>query len=190
MQQVVVEIQEEKELAKRAQNKDIDAFELLIKKYELEIFNYAKKMLRDEMLAMDIIQETTIKAFKYLDKYDPKYSFKVWLYALAKNLIIDETRKKYYHQKKQTFSLDEEFALEPACEDIDQLEHDSLKEALEKALDKLPEALRSIITLCDVLELSYEEAAEIEGINIGTVKSRLNRGRNALRQMKHLKEYL
>jgi len=189
MQTVTINVQEA-ELLKRLKDKDVDAFELLIKKYELEIYNYINKMMRDQMLAMDIWQETIIKAFKYLDKYDSQYSFKGWLYALAKNLIIDETRKKYFHQKIKTDSLDDGFAVIPAKEEVDNVEYQSLKQALDNALSKLPDNLRSIITLCDVLEMSYEEAAEVEGINIGTVKSRLNRGRNALKKMKHLKEYL
>lgn len=180
----------EKKLIARVQNKEIDAFEEIIKKYELEIYNYILKMIRDEMLAMDLLQETVLKAYKYLDNYDSKYSFKVWLYTLAKNNVIDETRKKYYHQKKQTDSFSDPHIQVPGKEDYDQVEFESLKEALEAAVNKLPDQLRSIITLCDIMEMSYEEAAAVEQINIGTVKSRLNRARNALKQMKHLKEYL
>lgn len=189
MQTVMANVPET-ELLERLKAKDVSVFEIMIKKHELEIYNYINKMMHDQMLAMDIWQETIIKAFKYLDKYDTNYSFKGWLYALAKNLIVDETRKKYFHQKKLTTSLDEGFCVASAKEVADDMEHQSLKEALDLALSKLPDKLRSIITLCDVLEMSYSEAAEIEKINIGTVKSRLNRGRNALRNMKHLKEYL
>ncbi len=181
----------EKQLILEAQRKRPEAFERLIKIHEVEIFSYIKKMMHNSYSSMDLLQETMIKAYQYIEKYDPQYSFKAWLYRIAKNTVIDEIRKKSYKtQQNCTYIEDNPQISITYNEPQDQLEYQSLKEALEAAIEKLPLKLKNLVVLCDIQELSYEEAARIEGITIGTIKSRLHRARNALRKMKHLKEYL
>lgn len=189
MKNTMTDVQD-KALVIQAKKQDEKAFEIIIKKYEVEVYNYLCKITRDHMLAMDLLQETIIKAYKYLDRFDDKYSFKVWLFSLAKNVFIDETRKSYYKYKHCTDSFYDVQVRIPAQPVADEVEHQSLKDALAAAFERLPEKYRSILTLGDILELSYEEISAIEKISIGTVKSRLNRARNQLKRMKHLKQYL
>lgn len=178
----------ENKLIEKAMNGDMDSFELLIKDYQLYAYNIAYKMLGCEEDAKDAAQEALIKVYKNLKSFKGDSSFSTWLYRIVMNTCKDELRKK-----KSTTSIDETYEeddgnvklqLESSTYNpVVEYERKEVKEKLNKALSKLPEQNKSVLILRDVYGYSYEEICQIEGSPIGTVKSRINRGRKLLRDI-------
>ncbi len=162
---------------------DINAFELLVKKYEKPIFILVYNLLRQPHVTEDFAQDTFLAAFKNIRSFNPKKSsFSTWLFKIAKNKCLNEMKRK----KEITISkLPEPVIHKKPTDDL------LVAEAfvkLDNALDLLSLKERSIFILKEFDDLSYEEISEIEGIKIGTVKSRLSRTKEKLRSI--LKDYL
>lgn len=141
----------------------------------------------------DLIQETYLKAFKFIDKYQEGTNAKAWLFKILKNAYINEYRKKVkrpvkvdfeeiisYHEREKSGDL----LFADLREDI--FTH-VMGDEVTTAINALPEDFRTVILLCDIEGFSYEEIAKILEIPIGTVRSRLFRARNMLKEM--LKRY-
>lgn len=172
-------------LIARAQAGDRDAFNQLVVNTQGVAYNTAYRVLQDEALAADAVQEAFIKAYRALDGYRGG-SFKSWFLRILMNTCYDLLRV----QKRQTaISLD---ALPVETEDANQLANPSerpeayaermeLRHWLERGMATLPVDQRIVLTLSDVEGYSYQEIGEITGVPLGTVKSRLSRGRIALR---------
>ncbi|WP_317856186.1 sigma-70 family RNA polymerase sigma factor [Chakrabartyella piscis] len=181
--------QRQLELVKKAKAGDMLAFEDLIVQYEKMIYNVALRMMNHSEDAYDMAQEVFIKAYRYLDKFDERSAFSTWLYRIAVNTCIDEMRKR---KGKQTQSLDNELQNEDGSWKQEIADPDATPEeaVLQKeeqseimqALDTLSEEHKTIVVLRDIRGLSYEEIAEITETSLGTVKSRLSRGRKQLQQ--------
>ncbi len=177
-------------LAALAKQGDTAAFEALVTAYERMVYNVVYRMMPNQEDAKDISQEVFLKAYRYLDRFDQKASFSTWIYKIAVNTAIDEMRRR---KGKETISLDWEFEGEdgaqkkqyqpdgPSVEE-QVLEKEGLSE-IWRAMAKLSAEHRTVITLRDVEGLSYTEIAEITGASLGTVKSRLARGRLALKEL-------
>lgn len=176
----------EKELIRRAKKGDVEAFEELISGYEKKVYNTVYRFFNNSEDAMDITQEIFIKVFTSLHSFRESASFSTWLYRIAVNTCIDFMRKK----KDETVPIKEEII---AGNDIkhgsysqlpeDFVEKRELKEALLKAINSLPYEQRICVILRDIQGFSYTEMSEILMCSLGTIKSRLNRGRRALREI-------
>lgn len=167
---------------------DVASFEKLIVKYNRYVYNIAFRMMGNEEDAKDMSQETLIKAFKAIGQFKMEASFSTWLYRITINVCKDELRKR----KETVLSYDAELADESTLKDIIRddaanpiliYEKIELKASIETALSKLSEDNKSVVVLKDLLGYSYEEIGEILQIPIGTVRSRLNRSRSALKNI-------
>lgn len=177
-------------LVEKAQSGDSNAFGELIMRHERFVYNVVYRMLPNKEDAEDISQEVFIKAYKYIGKFDGKASFSTWIYKIAVNTCIDEIRKR---KGKETISMNNEiegeegaFVKEFADSGISVEEEVIAKEgfaAIKNAIDNLSEEHKTVITLRDLEGLSYTEIAEITDSSMGTVKSRLARGRKALKDI-------
>lgn len=143
--------------------------------------------------ADDLIQETYMKAFKFMDKYEKGTNAKAWLFKILKNAYINEYRKKV--KSPQKVDVDDVGLVKTTENQNERLKADlrddiytnELGDEVTKALDKLPEDFRTVILLCDIEGFSYEEMSKIIDIPVGTIRSRLFRARNALKEL--LKPY-
>lgn len=167
---------------------DVASFEKLIVKYNRYVYNIAFRMMGNEEDAKDMSQETLIKAFKAIGQFKMEASFSTWLYRITINVCKDELRKR----KENVLSYDAELSEESTLKDIIRddaanpiliYEKIELKASIETALSKLSDDNKSVVVLKDLLGYSYEEIGEILQIPIGTVRSRLNRSRSALKHI-------
>ncbi|MBF4694841.1 RNA polymerase sigma factor [Fusibacter ferrireducens] len=178
----------ETKLLERAIQGDVESFEQLIKKYNRYAYNIAYRMMGNEEDAKDMSQEALIKAYKNIKKFKMESSFSTWLYRIVINTCKDELRKR----KETAYSLDETFGEdnrlkhEISDEKSDPIlvyEKAELKANIESALNRLSDDGKSVVVLKDILGYSYDEIGEILQIPIGTVRSRLNRSRIALKEI-------
>ncbi len=148
-------------------------FERIYKKYKNDVYNYVYWRVLDREDALDITQEVFIKVYRNLDGFKGRSSIKTWLFAIARNTVTNYlTRNK----KKEETELEESLFLD----NFNRSEAE-MKRTLLLALDKLPLEHAEILRLYYFDRFSYKEIAELMGINIGTVKSRLNRAKKYLK---------
>lgn len=168
---------------------DADAFAILVEKYQDRIYSAILNYVFNPDDAIDISQDTFVKAYTKLHSFDSSSAFYTWLYRIAINTAIDFLRKR---KSRPTDSLDDdkytEIGFEPASKDstVDPVKVTSRNEqafAIRKAIGSLSEKLRSVIVLHDVEGLSQEEVADILKVPVGTVKSRVSRARAELRYL-------
>ncbi len=164
------------------------AFSLLVSRYKDPLTNFVYRFVGDLDDAHDIVQETFVRAYRSRRSYKPIARFSTWIYTIAVNLarsflrrrkvrnIITFTRVK--DEKDPVYDLPDEAPRPDVLTDA-AMRH----ERIQKALNALPAKYRAIIVLRDVQELSYEEIVAITGLPMGTVKSRINRGRAMLQEM-------
>jgi len=156
------------------------------------LFTFAYNLTYNESDANDLVQETYLKAYRFIDKYQANTNPKAWLFRILKNVFINEYRKKSREPAKidfdQMVAPGEEHPVLPATLDLrEEIFDDLLGDEISAALNSLPVDYKTVILLCDIEGFSYEEIAEILEIPIGTVRSRLFRARNMLKQK--LKKY-
>jgi RNA polymerase sigma-70 factor (ECF subfamily) len=174
----------EKTLIRAAQRGDLEAFNLLILRYQNLLFGIALRLLNDEDAAADAVQEALISAFRRFDTFRGD-SLRSWLARVVVNACYDEIRKK---RRQHSVPLDQFNAegdeietsywlVDPQADPEVQYESSELESAIQKSLNKLPAIYRLVLVLVDVEGLSYEEAASAAGVPVGTVKSRLARAR-------------
>jgi len=181
----------EKDLIEKAQKMDVQAFEQLVEKYQKKVFNIAFSMLNNMDDASDISQEVFIKAFKSIKHFKQNSSFSTWLYRITVNTCLDELRKR--KNKSNVFSIDQVIHLESG-EVTRQLEDDrptpdsmvennELRALVRDSISQLSDELKEVIILRDINGLSYDDIADMLDCPLGTVKSRINRARNALKEI-------
>jgi len=150
---------------------------------------FAYHLTYEETGANDLVQETYLKAFKFIDKYEKGTNAKAWLFKILKNAYINEYRKKVKRPVKVDF---EEIISYHERASADHVLYADLREdvftnvmgdEVTIAINALPEDFRTVILLCDIEGFTYEEIAKILEIPIGTVRSRLFRARNMLKEM-------
>ena len=154
------------------------------------LYNTAYRMARNPQDAEDLVQETYLKAYKYYDKFQEGTNFKAWLFKILKNTFINRYRKKQAQPTQSAFSdIEDAFETqlsEEGREKIPSPEEKLLEEVLDedvqRALDELPTDYRMVVLLADLESFSYKEIAEILDIPVGTVMSRLYRGRRQLEE--------
>jgi RNA polymerase sigma-70 factor, ECF subfamily len=174
-------------LVERIVSGERDLFTTLVARYEKRILNYVYRIIRRYEDAHDLTQEIFIKVFMALDRYDAKYQFSTWIFRIAQNSAIDTLRKRSLPEVSLTKSGpdDEEGSeREVADEGVSpyrDLKNKELSAAIDEAIEDLPSDYRELIQLRHFGELSYEEIADLKELPLGTVKNKLFRARNMLK---------
>jgi RNA polymerase sigma-70 factor (ECF subfamily) len=179
-------------IVKRAQKGDRLAFGELVELYKDKLFNLGYRMLGNPQEAEDVAQETFLRAYSNLQTYNPNHKFSTWIYRIATNLCIDRIRKK-----KPDYSLDSEVdgieggdmysrLASPGPTPLEELVRTETQREVQSAIDALPENYRAAVILKYIHDLSLQEIADILEVPVSTVKTRIHRGREALRAcLKH-----
>lgn len=170
------------------------AFALLIAQYSHPVYSLMARSLRDSADAADVTQEVFVKVFRNISGFHGDSSLRTWIYRIALHEASNQ-RRWWNRHKKQELTIDaplendegETFCLADALASTSASPYDcaartELEHRITSALQTLPEAFREVVVLREIEGFGYEEIAEILGVNIGTVKSRLTRGRAALRE--------
>jgi len=180
---------EEKALIERCKRGDLAAFNDLVRKYEKQVYNFAYRLTGNYDDANDVAQDAFLRVFNAIGSFRGDASFSTWLFRITTNVFLDERKRAKAHPQA---SLDEYLELgessvtrqiedpSPTPEAI--LEESERAQLLSNAVRDLPEYQRAMVTLYHGQQKSYEEIAEIMDLPIGTVKSRLNRARLALKE--------
>ncbi len=177
----------DQELVERAQKGDKRAFELLVMKYQRKLARLLSRMVRDQAEIEDITQESFIKAYRALPQFRGESAFYTWLYRIAvntaKNYLVARGRRaptttEFSNEEAEGFE-DAELLRDIATPDAE-LQTKQIAAAVNKAVEALPEELRTAITLREIEGLSYEEIAQMMDCPIGTVRSRIFRAREAI----------
>lgn len=176
-----MELEKEKrndyDLMQRVRNGDMLAFSQIVDKYKNRLMNVIGRMVQGNEEAEDIVQETFMRVYQHRDSFDFRHCFSTWLYTIALNLARNELRKRKRFKFFDIFDLqgkEAEIAVEMELPS-------NLPQALERAIEGLPDKYKMAFVLRDVQELPYEEVAQIMNIPLGTVKSRVNRARAILK---------
>ncbi len=169
-------------------------FEELVGRYRGRLVNYLYRMLRNEEDAHDLAQEVFVKIYGALDRFDPKYRFSTWLFRVAQNAAIDKIRKRRLklvslHRPDTGEGDSGEWEL-PGNEPTPYKQARNVERgaAIRQAVDELPWEYRELISLRHYGELSYDEIAKLKQMPLGTVKNKLFRGRQMLKEK--LRDYL
>ena len=179
-------------LIAQAQQGDAAAFERLISTYQGKIYGFARAYSGDPHEAADLAQEALIKVYRSLHGFRFQSSLLTWMFRIVKNVALDHYRSRQQRERRREQPLEhgsevERTSLYGSRESVhgpeDRLLADEQRQALWAALDCVPEVYHTVVVLADMQGLSYEEVAAIVGAPVGTVKSRLNRGRDALREV-------
>jgi RNA polymerase sigma-70 factor (ECF subfamily) len=187
---VNVEALSDHELVAAARDGDELAFQEVVRRYRTPITNFVYRMLNDYDMAVDLAQETFVRVYTSIGRYEANYSFSTYIYRIASNLAISEIRKRKRRKVVSLFGVftgDDGEPVEHDPADERQLPEDALlederKRAVGRAIASLPEKYRTALVLRDIEDHSYEQIAAILGLSEGTVKSRINRARNLLRE--------
>lgn len=187
--------QSDEELIAAFQHGNQPAFDTLVGRYKDQLMNFVFRFVGDFDEADDIVQETFVRLFQKKHSYKPVAKFSTWIYTIATNLAKTQLRRR---KQRALFSLsrtgegqdERDHELPDVRYRADQRAESTLQhEVIQKALDSISPKYSEVVILCDVQELTYEEICAITGLNIGTVKSRLNRGRAQLQELlKELEE--
>ena len=175
-------------LVRRAKKGDYRAFDLLVLKYQSRIVSIAFKFVKEIQLAEDISQESFIKAYRSIDSFREESAFYTWLYRItantAKNYLVSKGRRKESSISDLSIPENDDFFELPTNDSPEQiLMAQSLKETIYDALSGLPEDTRTALSLREFEGLNYEEIAEIMNCPVGTIRSRIFRGREALENL-------
>ena len=170
-----------------------NAYIELVNRYKDKLINFIFNYLGDIESSEDVVQETMIKLYQKKHYYKEIAKFSTWLYTIAKNLANTELRKR--KQRKTTllsqFSKDDKMYDLPSNDNEvgQEIQTEIVSKIIREAVDQLSEKFKTVITLRDIQQLSYEDISEIIDVPIGTVKSRINRARLQLQvELKHLKK--
>ena len=150
------------------------------------LYNFALRTTGNQDDAHDLLQETYLKAYRFWDKYEKGTNIRAWLFRIMKNSYINRYRKETKEPDKVDYEDIENFYNTIRAESTDpndlqkQLYGNLLGDEVTKALQELPDDFRTVVILCDIEGLTYEEIAEFVECPIGTVRSRLHRGRKLL----------
>lgn len=188
----------DQDLVARAQKGSERAYRELLGRYQRPLFSHIYRMVRDREQAEDLAQETFIRVFNHIDRYDPQYKFSSWIFKIATNLTIDSIRRR----EIKTVSIDgSRYATTPDEIEASTITVESRDEnpeelllarelggEIEEAIGRLRPEYRTAILLRHIDGREYQEIAEIMAVPLGTVKTYIHRGRNELRgYLEHLR---
>lgn len=163
------------------------AFQELVERYQTRLLNFIYRTIGDRERAEDLVQEVFIRVYRHLHRFDRSKKFSTWIYTIASNLAKNELRNRsrnplvlFQTIRKSWQDDDRPLQFEdPANRPDDLFRKRHLRELVDQSVGRLPEHHRQVFILRELEGKSYEEIAEITDCNLGTVKSRLNRARNA-----------
>jgi RNA polymerase sigma-70 factor, ECF subfamily len=179
----------DEELVRQALAGDQGSFGVLVERYQHRLVSFLHRMLRDVDTAHDLAQEVFLRVYQALDRYDPQFKFSTWTFRVAHNLGIDELRRRRVRwvplQRPEGGEEDM-----PAERDLpsmgptpyQDLRNEQRGDAIQRAIDGLPGDYRELIVMRHYAELSYEEIAQLKRMPLGTVKNKLFRGRQMLKE--------
>lgn len=178
----------EARLAKLSRNGDRHAFEELVDMYKDKIYHLGYRMLGQSGDAEDVVQETFLRVYMNLDRYDENQKFSTWIYRIATNLCIDRLRKR-----KPNYSLDAELPDSEGADWYSTLASDQdtpeeelvlseTQQQIRKAIETLPEKYKSVVILRYLHDMSLQEIGDVLQMPVTTIKTRVHRGREFLRK--------
>lgn len=185
---VTYESIDEKRLVERGQKGDREAIDELVRRYQNKAYQYAYRLTHDADEAADLAAEAFVRIYTAIPRFRAESRFTTWLYRIITNCFLDQKKKE---KPRKTVSLDENPLLgesgtqmgAPVGDPTESSEKNERGEILMAAIDELPEYQRAMIVMYHMEMLGYEEIAAALDLPIGTVKSRLNRARLALREL-------
>ncbi len=167
------------------------AFPELVDRYQNRLLNFIYRTIGDRDRGEDLVQETFIRVYRHLHRFDQTKKFSTWIYTIASNLAKNELRNRsrnplvLFQTIKKNWEADHRPLQweDPAHRPDDLFRKRHLRDLVESAVEQLPEHHRVVFVLREMEGKTYEEISEITGVNLGTVKSRLNRARNNFAQI-------
>lgn len=185
-----MDIEKEKKLVGQAKKGNIKAFEQLVLEHEKIVYNIIYRIMDNEEDTYDLSQETFIKAYTKINQFNEESRFSTWLYRIATNTSLDELRKR---KGKEVYSIDRPLSGEDSDilpEHIDKnanVEEEIIDKeksnVIECAFKELNENNKAILNLREIQGLSYDEIAKVLGVSLGTVKSRISRARQEMKNI-------
>jgi len=180
----------------RVKQGDTVAFTTLVEKYKQPVMNLAFRTLRDETEAEDLAQTAFVQAWKSAARYEPSAKFSTWLFTIARNLCLNEIRRRQRHPAESLDQTRDDSEDQPLYQVEDRrisaapenLLRGELESKVDEALSVLPENQRTALLLCRQEELSYEEIAKVLGCSLSATKSLIHRARETIKA--RLKPYL
>lgn len=177
----------EQELIEKARSGDSASFERLVTLYERKVYATAFRYMGNEADALDMAQEVFIRVFRFLDKFNEKSSFSTWLYRITVNVCKDGLKKRGGRNELPLEIPDDDDGYyinevsDSRYDPVEVYEKVELQRIIRDGIDALPTNYKEIIIMRDICGLTYEEISETLSIEIGTVKSRISRARERLR---------
>ncbi len=180
-------LDDEQKLIKDALAGDSKSFERLMKLYSRKIYSFVYRMVRDEEIATELVQDFFIKIYTVLHKYNFTYKFSTWAYRICYNMVIDHVRKNQVNID----SLDDDFVTQKALLEsdnfvsdngFDNLEQTEIRELVWNSVERIPLKFRELVLLRYLDGLKYEEIAEITELPVGTIKNRIFKAKELLRE--------
>lgn len=169
----------------RVKNGDHDAFGVIMQRYERQLVVFFLRQLRDEDGARDLVMDTFLRVYKAAYRYEPRAKFSTYIYQIARNLVINESRKREIRKTDSLDEMNDDSSIHLAGNILNPEQafaRDEQTRLVHRALDELPEDQRTILILVEYQDLSYEKVAQIMECSIGTVKSRMHRARQKVRE--------
>jgi RNA polymerase sigma-70 factor, ECF subfamily len=167
-----------------------DAYEILIQRYQQPVYSLVCRLMNDPGDAPDIVQEVFLKVFRSIGAFRGNSSLKTWIYRIAVNEAYNHRRWFCRHQRQEVALGSDEGAphhadnmTDPGRSPFEQAADRETRALVEQALEKLNPKFRAAVVLRDIEDLSYEDIATVLNVSLGTVKSRIMRGREALRKI-------
>src|SRR5579863_3243796 len=168
----------DEELMLEVRNGTGETLGVLFDRYHSPLYNFYAKLTGDRTLSEDLVQEVFLRILKYRQSYEPGTPFRAWIYQIARNARVD-----HYRKSRPQVPFEPEMA--PAVMPGDPAQQRQESELLHRALMELPEEKRELLVLCRFQELPYEEVARLVGCGVATVKVRIHRALQELREAFH-----
>ena len=178
----------DEELVARVLAGDQGSFGVLVARYQDRLVSFLFRMLRDLDTAHDLAQEVFLRVYQALDRFDPQFKFSTWTFRVAHNLGVDELRRRkvrWVPLQRQDAEDDSPWERElpsGGLSPYQDLRNEQRGAAIQQAIDALPGDYRELIVMRHYAELSYEEIAQLKRMPLGTVKNKLFRGRQMLKE--------
>ncbi len=187
MNKPLVELSDEELIKEFQDSNTLAAYEILVRRYKDPLMNFVYRFVGDRDICTDVVQDTMIKFYLNKDSYRSFAKFSTWIYTIAGNLAKNELKRRRRRSILSIDNTDDEKTLQIEDKSFlapDRAADSEIKnEMIQKALLKVKPVYREVVILRDIQDLSYEEISEITGLAIGTVKSRINRGRAQLQKL-------